>query len=125
MASGPAGMPAAMSGSVATDQAEVLAAMLRIAEGEIRGKEEQHALLQQIIATNEKELAAKDRRIDELEGHMRTLTRELEEFKRLFDRYLTKAENARGASVYQPRRKARIAAWVRSLTLSFFKIEVM
>ena len=50
-------------GGTAIDQAEVLAAMLRIAEGDIKAKDEQHHLLQQIIATNEKELAAKDRRI--------------------------------------------------------------
>jgi hypothetical protein len=83
-------------------QADVLAAMLRIAEGDIKAKDEQHALLQQIIATNEKEIAAKDGRILELEEEVRALKREMEEFKSLFDMYLNRQEAARATSVYQP-----------------------
>ena len=90
----------------ATEQADVLAAMLRIAEGDIRAKDEQHALLQQIIATNEKEIGAKNRRIVELEVHVGAQQKEIDEFKRLFDKYLAKAEAARGASVFQRRRNA-------------------
>ena len=78
-------------------QADVLAAMLRIAEGDIKAKDEQHALLQQIIATNEKEIAAKDGRILELEEEVRALKREMEEFKSLFDMYLNRQEAARAA----------------------------
>ena len=84
--------------NTATDQAAVLAAMLRIAEGEIRAKDEQHSLLQQIIATNERELAVKTARIAELEAQVQRVQIESDQFKSLFDSYLTRAEAARSSS---------------------------
>ena len=84
------------------EQNDVLTAMLRIAEDEIKAKDEQTSLLQHIIATNEKELIAKDRRIAELEAYAGGLNDQIEQFKSLFDRYLSKAEAARMASVFQP-----------------------
>ena len=98
----PASASAANGPGAVTDQAAVLSAMLRIAEGEIRSKDEQHNLLQQIIATNEKELADKSTRIAELEAQVVRQAEELEEFKALFDKYLSKAEAQRKHSAFQP-----------------------
>lgn len=103
--SAPPAAGTSIAGSVATEQADVLAAMLRIAEGEIKAKDEQHGLLTQIIATNEKELAGKDRRIRELEARVGSLNDDIDQYKRLFDRYLSKTEAARASSVFQPRQK--------------------
>lgn len=79
----------------------MLSAMLRIAEGEIRAKDEQLVLLQQIIATNEKEIRAKDERVTELEERIAALQLESEQFQALFNKYLTKAEAARAHSVFK------------------------
>ena len=79
----------------------MLSAMLRIAEGDIRSKDEQHGLLQQIVATNEQEIAKKDVRIAELEECVAAKQREIDEFKGLFNKYLSKAEAARKHSAFQ------------------------
>ena len=87
-------------GSV-SDQADVLSAMLRIAEGDIRAKDDQLVLLQQIIATNEKEIEGKDVQIATLKEQMESMRQESEQFKALFASYLDRSEAARSKSVLQ------------------------
>ena len=95
-------MQAGLLGGTAStaEHAEVLSAMLRLAEGEIRGKDEQIALLHQMVATNEQEIHKKDVRIDELNNELSSLRAEIEQFKSLFDKYLQKAEAARSTSAF-------------------------
>ena len=109
-------MQAGATPGAGTDQAAVLAAMLRIAEGEIRAKDEQHSLLQQIIAQNEKQLATKDARIAELEAKVVAMQLESEQFKGLFDKYLAMAEAARTNSAYQQGAAAMTTAGMSSLS---------
>ena len=83
-----------------TEHADVLSAMLRIAEGEIRSKDEQVALLHQMVAANEQEVRRKDVRIAELEKALQAQQTEVEQFKQLFTRYLERAEEARSKSAF-------------------------
>jgi hypothetical protein len=82
------------------EHADVLSAMLRIAEGEIRGKDEQIALLYQMVATNEDEIRKKDHQIHELHKRVEAMQDEMDQFKGLFEKYLTKAEAARQTSAF-------------------------
>ena len=82
------------------EQSDVLAAMLRIAESEIHGKDEQIALLHEMVATNEQEIQKKDARVDELEGQLSAMKAEVGRFKELFYTYLQRAEAARHSSAF-------------------------
>ena len=88
--------------AAAADQADVLAAMLRIAESEIKSKDEQLVLLQQIIATNEKEIEGKDGQISGLQKQVEELRSESQQFKLLFSTYLDRSEEQRRQSVLKP-----------------------
>ena len=74
--------------------------MLRLAEGEIRSKDEQIALLHQMVAANEQEIHKKDARIEELSNQVASVQTELEQFKGLFNKYLARAEAARSSSAF-------------------------
>lgn len=82
------------------EHADVLSAMLRIAENEIQGKDEQIALLHQMVATNEDEIRKKDDHVDELQRRCGELQAEMDQYKALFNRYLAKAEAARRTSAF-------------------------
>lgn len=93
-------MIATQGAGSSNEQAEVLSAMLRLAEGEIRGKDEQIELLHQMVAKTDEDCKAKDVRIAELEQQVDALKDEIDQFKGLFNRYLTKAEAARSRSAF-------------------------
>lgn len=74
------------------EKEDVLRAMLYVAEDEIRAKEVQVELMQQMLVTTEQEIGAKDGRISELMAENSKLREELAKFALLFDRYLSKSE---------------------------------
>lgn len=85
------------------EKEDVLRAMLYVAEDEIRAKEVQVELMQQMLVTTEQEIGSKDGRIGELVVENSRLREELAKFALLFDRYLSKSEGrpAGGAGLTQ------------------------
>lgn len=79
------------------EKEDVLRAMLFVAEDEIRAKEVQVELMQQMLVTTEQEIGSKDDRIGELVNENTKLRDELAKFAQLFDRYLSKSEGPRGS----------------------------
>ena len=79
------------------EKEDVLRAMLFVAEDEIRAKEVQVELMQQMLVTTEQEIGSKDDRIGELVNENTKLRDELAKFAQLFDRCLSKSEGPRGS----------------------------
>lgn len=87
-------------GVSSAEHAEVLSAMLRLAEGEIRAKDEQISLLHKMVGANEDEIGKKEGQIAQLNDQLAKLQGELDQFKGLFTKYLAKAEAARSTSAF-------------------------
>ena len=79
------------------EKEDVLRAMLYVAEDEIRAKEVQVELMQQMLVTTEQEIGHKDDRIGDLVSENTKLRDELSKFALLFDKYLSKSEGKGGS----------------------------